>query len=44
MPCPSPPLEFLGFLKNTEANILPVLDAHLVVDNYVAHKHPKVRA
>ena len=36
--------EFLGFLKHIEANIPPDLDAHLVVDNYAAHKHPKVRA
>lgn len=36
--------EFLGFLKHIEANVPPDLDAHLVVDNYAAHKHPKVRA
>ena len=36
--------EFLGFLKLIEANVPPDLDAHLVVDNYAAHKHPKVRA
>ncbi|NLS21262.1 IS630 family transposase [Rhizobium sp. P40RR-XXII] len=36
--------EFLGFLKHIEANVRPDLDAHLVADNYAAHKHPKVRA
>jgi len=36
--------KFLGFLKHIEANVPPELDAHLVVDNYAAHKHPKVRA
>jgi putative transposase len=36
--------EFLGFLKLIEANVPADLDAHLVVDNYAAHKHPKVRA
>jgi putative transposase len=35
---------FLGFLKLIEANVPADLDAHLVVDNYAAHKHPKVRA
>jgi transposase len=36
--------EFLSFLKLIEASIPADLDAHLVVDNYTAHKHPKVRA
>jgi transposase len=36
--------EFLGFLKHIDANVPAMLDAHLVVDNYAAHKHPKVRA
>ena len=36
--------EFLAFLKHIDANVQPDLDAHLVVDNYAAHKHPKVRA
>ena len=36
--------EFLGFLKPIEANVPSDLDLHLVVDNYAAHKHPKVRA
>ena len=36
--------EFLGFLKHIEANVPSNLDLHLVVDNYAAHKHPKVRA
>jgi putative transposase len=36
--------EFLGFLKHIEVNVPKKLDIHLVVDNYAAHKHPKVRA
>lgn len=36
--------EFLGFLKHIEAKVPSDLDLHLVVDNYAAHKHPKVRA
>jgi putative transposase len=36
--------EFLGFLKQIDANVPPGLDVHLVVDNYGSHKHPKTRA
>ncbi|OAJ68298.1 Integrase core domain protein [Gluconobacter cerinus] len=36
--------EFLGFLKHIEAKVPADLDVHLVVDNYAAHKLPKVRA
>jgi putative transposase len=36
--------EFLNFLKHVDAVIPADLDAHLVVDNYATHKHPKVRA
>jgi len=36
--------EFLSFLKHVDAAIPAELDAHLVVDNYATHKHPKVRA
>lgn len=36
--------EFLGFLKHIDANVPKRLDVHLVIDNYAAHKHPKVRA
>jgi putative transposase len=36
--------EFLGFLKHIDANVPKTLDIHLVIDNYAAHKHPKVRA
>jgi transposase len=36
--------EFLSFLKHVAAVIPANLDAHLVVDNYATHKHPKVRA
>lgn len=35
--------EFLGFLKHIDANVPKKLDVHIVVDNYAAHKHPKVR-
>ena len=35
--------EFLGFLRQIDANVPPDLDIHLVVDNYATHKHPKVR-
>lgn len=35
--------EFLGFLEHIEAKVPPDLDIHLVIDNYAAHKHPKVR-
>jgi putative transposase len=36
--------EFLAFLRHIEANVPTQLDIHLVVDNYVTHKHPRVRA
>jgi putative transposase len=36
--------EFLGFLKHIDASVPTDLDVHLVIDNYAAHKHPKVRA
>lgn len=36
--------EFLGFLKQIDANVPPALDVHLVIDNYSPHKHPKTRA
>jgi putative transposase len=35
--------EFLGFLAHIEASVPKELDVHLIVDNYSAHKHPKVR-
>src|SRR5215469_8290890 len=35
--------EFMGFLRHIDANVPAALDIHLVVDNYAAHKHPKVR-
>ncbi len=35
--------EFLAFLKHIDANVPDELDIHLVVDNYVTHKHAKVR-
>jgi putative transposase len=35
--------EYLGFLKQIEANVPGKLDIHLVVDNYATHKHPSVK-
>jgi len=35
--------EFLQFLHHIDANVPEELDIHLVVDNYVTHKHSKVR-
>ncbi len=36
--------EFLSFLRHIEANVPPALDVHLICDNYVTHKHPRVRS
>ena len=36
--------EFLSFLRQIDANVPPELDLHLVLDNYAAHKHEKVKA
>jgi transposase len=36
--------EFIKFLKQIDAETLPELDLHLIVDNYATHKHPKVQA
>jgi putative transposase len=35
--------EFLQFLRTVDASVPAALDIHLVIDNYAAHKHPKVR-
>jgi transposase len=35
-------LEFLTFLKQV-ARAYPDVDLHLVMDNYAAHKHPKIK-
>lgn len=35
--------EFLHFLRHIDANVPNKLDIHLVIDNYVTHKHGKVR-
>lgn len=35
--------EFLQFLRHIDTNIPQQLDVHLIVDNYVTHKHSKVR-
>ena len=36
--------EFLGFLKQIDANVPAELDVYLVMDNYSTHKHAKVKA
>jgi transposase len=36
--------EWIRFLKTIDARTPPDLDLHLIVDNYAAHKHPKVKA
>ncbi len=36
-------VEFLQFLRHIEANVPEDLDIHLVADNYITHKHAKVR-
>jgi len=36
--------EFVRFLRTIDRNIPKSLDLHLVVDNYAAHKHAKVKA
>ncbi len=35
--------EWIRFLKQIDAETLPELDLHLIVDNYATHKHPKVK-
>lgn len=35
--------EFLQFLRHIDANVPPELDVHIIMDNYVTHKHKKVR-
>ena len=36
--------EFFGFLRRIDANVPADLDVHLIVDNYVTHKHARVKA
>ena len=36
--------EFLKFLRRIDKSVPPDLDIHLVLDNYVTHKHTKVKA
>jgi putative transposase len=36
--------EFLSFLRRIDASVPADLDIHLVLDNYAAHKHEKVKA
>lgn len=36
--------EFLDFLRQIDKQTPPELDLHLIVDNYVTHKHSKVKA
>lgn len=35
--------EYLGFLKQIDANVPAKFDVHLIVDNYATHKHPSVK-
>lgn len=35
--------EFLQFLRTIEANVPPLLDIHLVMDNYGTHKTPTIK-
>jgi putative transposase len=35
--------EFLQFLRQIDSSVPAQLDVHLVIDNYAAHKHAKVR-
>jgi transposase len=37
------PQEFIRFLKQIDAATPPALELHLIVDNYGAHKHPRVQ-
>ena len=36
--------EFLSFLREIDKAVPEGLDVHCIVDNYSAHKHPKVKA
>lgn len=36
--------EFLAFLQHLDRTIPENLDIHLIIDNYITHKHSKVRA
>lgn len=35
--------EYLDFLREIEKNVPKNLEAHLIVDNYATHKHPRVQ-
>jgi hypothetical protein len=36
--------DVVGLYLNPPVNVPPRLDVHLIVDNYSAHKHPRVKA
>ena len=36
--------EFLSFLRQIDANVPADLDIHVVLDNYAAHKHQRIKA
>ena len=36
--------EFIRFLDKIDAETVPELDLHLIIDNYATHKHPRVKA
>jgi len=36
--------EFIRFLDKIDAETVPDLDLHLIIDNYATHKHPRVKS
>ena len=36
--------EFIRFLDKIDAETVPALDLHLIIDNYATHKHPRVKS
>ena len=36
--------EFIRFLGKIDAETVPELDLHLIIDNYATHKHPRVKS
>jgi len=36
--------EFIRFLDKIDAETVPELDLHLIIDNYATHKHPRVKS
>jgi transposase len=42
--CSAPAPEFIRFLNTVEASVPAGKVVHVILDNYAAHKHPRVRA